>query len=37
VGQQLSDLAGDRPGGALALELSELIHFVQRQSPAPRA
>ena len=37
VGQQLSDLAGDRHGGALALELSELIHSVQRQSQAPQA
>ncbi len=37
VGQQLSDLAGDRPGGALAVELSELIHSAQLQSQAPQA
>ncbi len=37
AGQQLSQLAGDRPGGALALELSELINAAQRQSPAPQS
>ena len=36
AGQQLSQLAGDRPGGALALELSELINAAQRQSQAPQ-
>lgn len=37
AGQQLSQLAGDRPGGALALELSELISAAQRQSPATQS
>jgi hypothetical protein len=37
AGQQLSQLAGDRPGGALALELSELINAAQRQSQAPQS
>ena len=37
AGQQLSQLAGDRPGGALALELSELINAAQRQSPATQS
>ena len=37
AGQQLSQLAGDRPGGALALELSELINAAQRQSPTPQS
>ena len=36
AGQRLSQLAGDRPGGALALELSELINAAQRQSQAPQ-
>jgi len=37
AGHQLSQLAGDRPGGALALELSELINAAQRQSQAPHS
>jgi hypothetical protein len=37
AGEQLSQLAGDRPGGALALELSELISAAQRQSPATQS
>ena len=37
AGQQLSQLAGDSPGGALALELSELINAAQRQSQAPQS
>lgn len=37
AGEQLSQLAGDRPGGALTLELSELISAAQRQSQATQS